>query len=219
MIATYEERLNTLNTRINAIIANQNKAGEISTMAKSNNTFFDSYDKLLLNLNSWRLAVKHFDLHLQDNDKALLKDCLNMAKDNYSSKSVKLAESFKGKVSRLCSNMANAWNLFSETMENETVDKLTILRVIANDKRTINNILIAFSEVKNWPLTEQTVQNFLNSKEKAANILESMHFDKAIEDFLRKVSNHEATFLDLNDEIIEWIRKEGLERNISINIK
>ena len=46
-----------------------------------------------------------------------------------------------------------------------------------------------------------------------------MHFDKAIEDFLRKVSNHEATFLDLNDEIIEWIRKEGLERNISINIK
>ena len=83
MIATYEERLNTLNTRINAIIANQNKAGEISTMAKSNNTFFDSYDKLLLNLNSWRLAVKHFDLHLQDNDKALLKDCLNMAKDNY----------------------------------------------------------------------------------------------------------------------------------------
>lgn len=219
MIATYEERLNTLNTRINAIIANQNKAGEISTMAKSNNTFFDSYDKLLLNLNSWRLAVKHFDLHLQDNDKNLLKDCLNMAKDNYSSKSVKLAESFKGKVSRLCLNMANAWNLFSETMENETIDKLTILRVIANDKRTINNILIAFSEVKNWRLTEQAVQNFLNSKEKAANILESMHFDKAIEDFLRKVSNHEATFLDLNDEIIEWIRKEGLERNISINIK
>ena len=50
-------------------------------------------------------------------------------------------------------------------------------------------------------------------------MLVDVHFDAEIEKFLKKVSDKEATLLDLNDTILQWIKEEKLEKSIALSIK
>ena len=68
-------------------------------------------------------------------------------------------------------------------------------------------------------LTNERYQTYLVGKQEAEKMLVDVHFDAEIEKFLKKVSDKEATLLDLNDTILQWIKEEKLEKSIALSIK
>lgn len=51
----------------------------------------------------------------------------------------------------------------------------------------------------------------------ADSLIEKMSLDQDIIEFLTKMTSGRATFYDLNDKVMDWIKKESLEKRVKLS--
>ena len=84
---------------------------------------------------------------------------------------------------------------------------------------------IKIIEVKNkiskirskWPFNENDIKIMDEGIEEANKMIEDLHVSSNIQEFLKKASSGEATILDLNDEIILWLKDHGFAESVKLS--
>lgn len=214
-----QEKINACRIRMDNVNTNRNKIAESSTIVKANNTFFDSLDKLEQYLKFYLLALGKFEINFSESVTSQVKECIEICKYNFERNSVKNAESFRGKTNALCTAIQNEWSQYAANKDDNLIERMTILKTVSRNQKQIQEAIAAISIIKFGVLTNERYQTYLVGKQEAEKMLVDVHFDAEIEKFLKKVSDKEATLLDLNDTILQWIKEEKLEKSIALSIK
>lgn len=212
------ERISDCRRKMQLVHANKTRIAEKSNVIKTNNTFFDQLKNLIISLESY-INAKECGFVAQNITNTQIKNALDYCKDCFSLKIIKNASHFKTNVQTLIQDLSIEWKEYIKKRNLPTIEKLSILRVVSINTKEITNIINCLKDFNEWPIDKNKYKNYIVNYEKANILLNDKHFDDEIEVFLRKITNREATILDLNDTILAWIKNEGLENNIYLSIK
>ncbi|MGO5136801.1 hypothetical protein ACTQ31_08720 [Clostridium butyricum] len=215
-----QEKLNECRLLIEEVSRNKQIDQNNKNIAKKNNTFFDAYINLFVPcVKSYNVAIQFEEIEFSESTIKEMKYCIKSAKDTFENKIVVNPAKFNAEVKKLNEKIAGEWNKKTTEIMADISENLSILKLVCNNKREIQNILYCINNFSNWPVTEENLNNYKKARKRADEILETMEFDDEIEEFLKKVKDKEASLLDLTDSIIEWIRREDLSKNIMLSIK
>ena len=59
-------------------------------------------------------------------------------------------------------------------------------------------------------------KNLKKALDSADSLIEKMSLDQDIISFLTKMTSGKATIFDLNDKVMDWIKKESLEKRVKL---
>lgn len=212
------DRIHECCTNMYNVNVNRSKIAEKDTTVRTNNSFFIALDKFVKCVESIAIANEyqyHFDESLITN----IKECITYIDNTFDKKNAMRVESFRTRVSSIDNSLSQDWMHYCNIMNQKMIEKLAILKVISKNQFEINSLKNCIDNFKNWPLDINMKNAYDKSNSRANELINDMHFDDEIERFLMKVSNREATLLDLNDSILKWIKEENLEKSIALNIK
>lgn len=82
----------------------------------------------------------------------------------------------------------------------------------------INDCLKKIDSAKVFMQEESKIEDFAKQLKRAESIISNLEMDDEITDFLKNVNSGNATLLDLNENILAWLRKENFEGKIKIGI-
>lgn len=68
-----------------------------------------------------------------------------------------------------------------------------------------------------WPFSENEIKVMDEGIEEANKIITKLHVSRNVQEFLQKASIGEATILDLNDEILSWIKEHGFSERVKLS--
>ena len=97
----------------------------------------------------------------------------------------------------------------------QLLEKLYIL----DDRRLkIIEVKNKISRIKSiWPFSESDIKIMDVGIEEANKMIAELHVSSNIQEFLKKASIGEATILDLNDEIISWLKDHGFAESVKLS--
>lgn len=97
----------------------------------------------------------------------------------------------------------------------ELLEKIYIL----DDKRfKILEVKSRISKIGNtWPFSENDIKIMDAGIEEANKMIKTLHVSSNVQAFLQKASIGEATILDLNDEILSWIKEHGFAERVKLS--
>lgn len=215
-----QEKLNKCRLLIEEVSRNKQINQDNQNTARKNNTFFDAYTKLFVpSVKSYIVAMRFGQVDFSESTIKEIKYCIEFAKNTFENQVVVNPSKFNAQVKKLNEKLAAEWYKKTREMLADVTDNLGVLKLVCNNKAEIQNILNCMNKFSNWPVSEDTLNNYKKARKRADEILDTMQFDEEIENFLKKVKDKQASLLDLTDSIIEWIRREGLSKNIMLSIK
>lgn len=213
------EKINDLNIRMEKVYNYRINVEKYNNIRKTNNSFFEVYNKLKDQLISYKIASTYFSFHFNSNTLLLQSECNELCYDILFNKKVYNLEFFKDKVSSLSNSLENEWNYYILNDSDNTIDKLKVLSHIAKNKNEINSIISNLFSQRVWPVNVKKYDQFALYYQKAVNILSATHFDSEIETFIKKLADKKATVNDLTEKIVSWLKNENLEKNIILSVK
>lgn len=120
------------------------------------------------------------------------------------------------KIESLKNALSDNWNSFYEKYSSNTVGLLKMVSVF--NPVQINDCLKKMDSAKVFMQEESKIEDFAKQLKRAETIISNLEMDDEITDFLKKVNSGDATLLDLNENILAWLRKENFEGKIKICI-
>ncbi len=215
------EKLNKCIALMCEVSENKQKDVKNQNIARQNNTFFDAYNEYFVpTIKSYILCKKYDHISFSNNIHDEIKEYVKYSKNIFEKREVNNPIKYRDGIKKLSEKIKNEWTNQTEQFLANIKEELGILKLISNDKKEIQKILISMNNFSKWPLNETIIEEYDLEIRKANEILSRMKFDDdKIVTFLKKVKNKEATLLDLSDTIIEWIQKEDLLGNIMLSIK
>lgn len=101
-----------------------------------------------------------------------------------------------------------------------TQDSLGVLnniKGILDDSSKINEVIIKIEVLKSqWPVSNKTLQDLTATLEKALQIMQDLNAGEDVQKFLELVSARKARLSDLKPEILSWLQKQQLTKNLEI---
>ena len=120
------------------------------------------------------------------------------------------------KIETLKNALSDNWNSFYKNYSNNTVGLLKMVSVF--NPIQINDCLKKIDSAKVFMQEESKIEDFAKQLKRAESIISNLEMDDEITDFLKNVNSGNATLLDLNENILAWLRKENFEGKIKIGI-
>lgn len=120
------------------------------------------------------------------------------------------------KIETLKNALSDNWNSFYEKYSSNTVGLLKMVSVF--NPIQINDCLKKIDSAKVFMQEESKIEDFAKQLKRAESIISNLEMDDEITDFLKNVNSGNATLLDLNENILAWLRKENFEGKIKIGI-
>lgn len=100
---------------------------------------------------------------------------------------------------------------------NYTSTTVNTLRVISGiDPERINKCIAEIKAAETWTEDKSILDTLQKAINSADGLIRSLKMDQATISFLTKMTSGKATIADLDENILKWIRAEGLERKIRI---
>lgn len=107
------------------------------------------------------------------------------------------------------------WNDFYSDYTYDTVRLLNVFKGVRPDR--INTLLVDINNAHSWDnITLEKITKLDNSMKESITIISSINSDPKIYAFLTKMNSGNATFLDIDQDIIDWIRDKNISDRISI---
>lgn len=122
----------------------------------------------------------------------------------------------KKKYESLRSALSDNWISYYENYSSNTVGLLKMVSVF--NPIQINDCLKKIDSAKVFMQEESKIEDFAKQLKRAESIISNLEMDDEITDFLKNVNSGNATLLDLNENILAWLRKENFEGKIKIGI-
>lgn len=140
------------------------------------------------------------------------KDELNMAKKNVNKK--------------IIPGLKKEWKVFYEKKVSGVFDKLSTIDSLVSDKDKISTIETNISNGKDWDTllvkdsgVNARIELLKNGITEVDEIEESLDLSDEIKDFIISVTRGRAKVTDINDSIVEWIKRENLEGKFAIKFR
>ena len=198
---------------------NKLKENENENIAKRNTIFFDTLDKLTPSIKSYILVRKNFDFILQPNTYDKLKSAIEYSKKTFEDGKAINPTKFKQQVDTFLTAVEQEWSEFYKTSNSELISGLNILVLVHPYPITVRNCITVLNKCEKWPLTQETIDSYKETIEKARKYLKEMRFDDEIKEFLKKVQDKKATLKDVSPSIMKWIESESISDKVSLSIK
>lgn len=190
---------------------NRKKQKEIDTFFHSQVTKSSGLINLLSICNS-KFSFKIDDevLFLYEN---CLKDIITVVSD--SNVDEQIVSNMKLNLSAIETSYKNLWPAFYRELTNNLLTTLEIIKT--TNPAQIQNLIREIKKAENCPMDKNILIKFSMEIKNAENIINDLDLDDEVVLFLRKVNRKQASLLDLNDKIIDWLNKENLVGKIKLS--
>lgn len=112
--------------------------------------------------------------------------------------------------------MRNLWQSFYKDNTNNTIGLLNVVR--ATNPNLIDSCINEINLAAKLPNKAATIKNLKKQLTTANQIIDNLKLNDAIIEFLKKINNGNATILDLNEQVLIWIKEEKLENKIKLSM-
>lgn len=120
----------------------------------------------------------------------------------------------KDETKKIKKKLSEEWD---EYYEKETKSLEEVLKLSKNITGiNVNSLLINLQEGRSWDANKNIRNKMTESISSAKDLINKLELKENIVDFLRKMVKQEATLLDVDEDIMKWIKNEHLEGTIKI---
>ena len=120
----------------------------------------------------------------------------------------------KDETKKIKKKLSEEWD---EYYEKETKSLEEVLKLSKNITGiNVNSLLINLQEGRSWDANKNIRKKRTESISSAKDLINKLELKENIVDFLRKMVKQEATLLDVDEDIMKWIKNEHLEGTIKI---
>ena len=120
----------------------------------------------------------------------------------------------KDETKKIKKKLAEEWDQY---YEKETKSLEEVLKLSKNITGiNVNSLLINLQEGRSWDANKNIRNKMTESISSAKDLINKLELKENIVDFLRKMVKQEATLLDVDEDIMKWIKNEHLEGTIKI---
>lgn len=219
MFDDFRKRMNNCSSKMSEISLLRGHTVEVDNEAKNRTEFFEQIDTFFSIINSIHIAKNFHDCSMITQNLESLKEIWTIILEIYSSERVSKNNNLKKMITKLNYNLQLEWENYISSHDAEILDMLDIFSQVCNNKREINEITNSIRSMNSWPLSEVVFNKYENRRTLGEKKISEIHFDKEIEEFLRKVKNQKASLIDLTPEILKWIKENDFDKNIMLSIK
>lgn len=149
--------------------------------------------------------------------KSYLSACDKVIKDGAASASTN--EFIRTESKKVTASIAAEWNDYYLRSTANVISLLETVKGIIPDSNKATYAINKIKKASNWNTSSDTYASMKQGLEEADLILKSLNLDEDSEvlAFLRLVGEGNATIKNLTDEILAWLKKEGIEDKLSIS--
>lgn len=144
---------------------------------------------------------------------ALLAKMQEVIKDGYANKD--LVTESENDFKNIINTIKKDWTKHHTSLTSTTVNTLKIIGGIESDQ--VEACLTDIKNASTWQMDVTVYKKLKKALDSADSLIEKMSLDQDIIDFLTKMTSGKATFYDLNDKVMEWIKKESLEKRVKLS--
>lgn len=145
--------------------------------------------------------------------RALLAKLQEVIKDGYANKD--LVTESENDFRNILNTIKKDWTKHHTSLTSTTVNTLKIIGGIESDQ--VEACLTDIKNASTWQMDVTVYKKLKKALDSADSLIEKMSLDQDIIDFLTKMTSGKATFYDLNDKVMEWIKKESLEKRVKLS--
>ena len=121
-------------------------------------------------------------------------------------------------VDRYYSTLRDYWRQAHIKDTNGTKSILLILEKLYDDSTKILQIRSKVNKLENrWPFTEEDLALMQEGIKEASSIIKELKVSSNIQNFLQKASIGEASLIDLDDEILIWLKDNKFENKVKLS--
>ena len=134
-------------------------------------------------------------------------------KDGYANKD--LVTESENDFRNILNTIKKDWTKHHTSLTSTTVNTLKIIGGIESDQ-----VEVCLTDIKNastWQMDVTVYKKLKKALDSADSLIEKMSLDQDIIEFLTKMTSGRATFYDLNDKVMDWIKKESLEKRVKLS--
>lgn len=144
---------------------------------------------------------------------ALLAKLQEIIKDGYAKKD--LVTESENDFKNILTTIKKDWTKHHTTLTSTTVNTLKIIGGIESDQ--VEECLTDIKNASAWQMDVTVYKKLKTALDSADSLIEKMSLDQDIIAFLTKMTSGKATFYDLNDKVMDWIKKESLEKRVKLS--
>lgn len=179
------------------------------------------YHNLVTQVKGFVNILQYFQTELKfefsDSYKAEISDLLaklqEVIKDGYANKD--LVTESENDFKNILITIKKDWAKHHTSLTSTTVNTLKIIGGIESDQ-----VEACLTDIKNasaWQMDVTVYKKLKKALDSADSLIEKMSLDQDIIAFLTKMTSGKATFYDLNDKVMDWIKKESLEKRVKLS--
>ena len=165
------------------------------------------------------LRYLHNDLgfEISDSYKSVINSLLlklqEVIKDGYSDKDLVIES--ENDFKNIQAIIKRDWVKYHSFLTTTTVNTLKIIGGI--DSEQVEACLADIKDASAWQNDLGVYKKLKKALDGADSMIEKMSLDQDIIAFLTKMTAGKATLFDLNDEVMDWIKKESLEKRVKLS--
>lgn len=107
------------------------------------------------------------------------------------------------------------WSKHFVSYTSTTTNTLKVISGI--DTERINGCIAEIKAAENWTIDISVLSKLKNAISSANDLINGLSMDQETVLFLTKMTSGKATIADLNDNVLNWIKKENLESKIKLS--
>ena len=134
-------------------------------------------------------------------------------KDGYANKD--LVTESENDFRNILNTIKKDWTKHHTSLTSTTVNTLKIIGGIESDQ--VEACLTDIKNASTWQMDVTVYKKLKKALDSADSLIEKMSLDQDIIEFLTKMTSGRATFYDLNDKVLDWIKKESLEKRVKLS--
>ena len=134
-------------------------------------------------------------------------------KDGYANKD--LVTESENDFRNILNTIKKDWTKHHTSLTSTTVNTLKIIGGIESDQ--VEECLTDIKNASTWQMDVTVYKKLKKALDSADSLIEKMSLDQDIIEFLTKMTSGRATFYDLNDKVMDWIKKESLEKRVKLS--
>lgn len=121
-----------------------------------------------------------------------------------------LVMEFKMKEVAVTERVREAWKQAAANYADGVKGYLSMISGLTEDPLRARELVESITKAENSGATDVAVRRLVDEVEKAKMITDSFSINPDIEQFLRKVSMHQATVADLSPDVLAWLNEKKL---------
>lgn len=118
-------------------------------------------------------------------------------------------------LKEISTSIKKEWNKRYKKLTDATISTLKVISGIDSEK--VGICLAGIAKGENWTSDIEEYKTMLGSIKNAEDLINSLGLDQQIIAFLQKMNNGKATAVDLDEKVLEWLRRESLDKRVRLS--